>query len=222
MYQFEELWENGPRFCGGVGFKLSTDSGLLSDFAKIKNVQRCLDLGSGSGVLCVILASKNADCSFVGIEINPDAAEISRLNIAENGFDNRAEILTADLKEHRNLIKVASFDLVVSNPPYFAQNSGYSALKSDRAVAREEKECTLTDICTAARWALRWGGVFCMVHRPERLSEIFCAMTEAGIEPKRLKIVAHSADKTPSLVLVEGKRGAKKGLVIESPLILTS
>ena len=136
-------------------------------------------------------------------------------------MENRVDIITADLRECRNLIHAEKYDLVVSNPPYFAENTGYSAPVDFRAAAREETNCNLQDICEAARWALRWGGTFSLVHRPERLSEIFCAMTEAGLEPKRLRLVSHSVMKAPSMVLIEGKRGGKKGLKIEAPLILT-
>lgn len=202
-------------------FKLSTDSVLLADFANVMRAQSCLDLGSGAGVLCILLAAKNLNAQITGIELQPDFADLSRLNIAENGMEGRANIITADLREYKSLVKADSFDLVVSNPPYFAENSGYSAPSGHRAQAREEKSCTLSDICSAAKWTLRWGGTFSLVHRPERLSEIFVAMTEAGIEPKRLRMVSYNAEKAPSLVLVEGKRGGKKGLKIEAPLILT-
>lgn len=223
MDAFDELWRGGPRFMQTEdSFKLSTDSVLLADFANMKRVRSCLDLGSGAGVLCVLLASKNPDALITGIEIQPKCAELSRRNLAENKMNGRADIITADLREHRSLIKAESFDIVVSNPPYFTENSGYSAPASHRASAREEKSCTLQDICAAAKWALRWGGIFSLVHRPERLSEVFCAMTEAGIEPKRLRMVSHSALKAPSLVLIEGKRGGRKGLKIEAPLILTN
>lgn len=202
-------------------FKLSTDSVLLADFANMKRVRSCLDLGSGAGVLCVLLAAKNTQAQITGIELQQNFADLSRLNISENGLTDRVEILTGDLREHRDFFGASGFDLVVSNPPYFSENSGYSAPSRHRAEAREELSCTLWDICAAARWALRWGGDLALVHRPERLSEIFVAMTEAGIEPKRLRMVAYSAEKPPSLVLIEGKRGGKKGLKIEAPLILT-
>ena len=222
MEAFDELWPGGPRFMQTEeSFKLSTDSVLLEDFANMKRVKSCLDLGSGAGVLCVLLAEKNPGAAITGIELQPYFAELSRRNLSENNMDGRTEILTADLREHRKLVKAESFDLVVSNPPYFAENSGLSAPTSHRAQAREEKNCKLSDICAAAKWALRWGGSLALVHRPERLSEILCAMTEAGIEPKRLRMVAYSAFKAPSLVLVEGKRGGKKGIIIEAPLILT-
>lgn len=222
MKEFDELWRGGPRFMQTEeSFKLSTDSVLLADFANIKRAGRCLDLGSGTGVLSVLLAAKNPISEIVGIEIQPAFAEICRENLAANGMEGRAEIINADLCEHRKLISAESFDLVVSNPPYFAEKSGYSAPAGYRAAAREEKNCTLRDICGAAKWALRWGGMFALVHRPERLSEIFCAMTDAGIEPKRLRMVSYSSDKAPNLVLIEGRRGGKKGLKIEAPLFLT-
>lgn len=203
------------------GFRLTTDSVLLADFVNMKKIRRCLDLGSGAGVLCVLLASKNPEAAITGIEICPEAAELSRTNLRENGMESRCEIITGDLRELKRFTAAESFDLVVSNPPYFVQNSGYSSPEAQRAGAREEKNCTLSDICAAARWALRWGGSLAVVHRPERLSELLCAMTEAGIEPKRLRMVSHSYEKAPSLVLVEGRRGGGKGLSVEPPLILT-
>ena len=219
---FDELWRGGPRFMQTQeSFKLSTDSVLLADFANMRRVKNCLDLGSGTGALCVLLAAKNSDAEITGIELQPNFADLSRQNIAENCMEGRAKIITADLREHRDLLKAESFDLVVSNPPYFPENSGYSAPLEHRASAREELSCTLQDICAAAKWALRWGGTFALVHRPERLSEIFCAMTQVAIEPKKLRMVSYSAEKAPSLVLIEGKRGGKKGLKIEVPLILT-
>lgn len=222
MDTFDELWRGGPRFRQtDKSFKLSTDSVLLSDFAAIRRVRNCLDLGSGAGVLCVLLACKNPETAITGIELQQEYSELCRENLEANDLDSRVNIITADLREYRKLIGAESFDLVVSNPPYFAEKTGYSAPKEHRAAAREEQNCTLRDICSAARWALRWGGNFALVHRPERLSEIFCAMTEAGIEPKRLRMVSHSAERAPSLVLIEGRCGGKKGLKIEAPLILT-
>lgn len=222
MKAFDELWPSGPRFMQtDESFKLSTDSVLLADFAKTRRNGVCLDLGSGTGILEVLLAYKYPEAEITGIELQAHFADLSRENLTENGMESRVKIINADLREIRSLVKPESFDLIVSNPPYFAENSGYSAPSDFRAVAREETSCTLADICGAAKWALRWGGAFALVHRPERLSEIFCAMTQAGIEPKRLRLISHNAFKAPSLVLIEGKRGGKKGLKIEAPLILT-
>ena len=221
MTGFDELWRGGPRFKQEKdSFRLSTDSVLLADFVNIKLNSRCLDLGSGGGVLCVLLAVKAENAQITGIEIQPEFARLSRENLCENKFDDRVKIITADLREHRALLPAEGFDLVVSNPPYFAQSSGYSAPGESRRTAREEAECTLEDICAAAKYSLRWGGSLFLVHRPERLSEIFCAMTNSGIEPKRLRMVCHKANRAPNLVLIEGRRGGSPGLTIEPMLVL--
>lgn len=222
MEGFDELWPDGPKFMQrGGGFRLSTDSVMLADFVNVKKARRCLDLGSGAGVLCVILAARAPDMDITGIELQEDWAELSRINLRENRMDSKVKIITGDLRQYRDLVPAGSFDLVVSNPPYFSVNSGYSAPDESRASARDERSCTLWDICSAAGWALRWGGSLCIVHRPERLSEIFCSMTANGIEPKRLREVCPRAGRAPSLVLVEGRRGGGAGLSFEPPLILT-
>lgn len=222
MQGFDEIWRGGPRLKQtDESFKLSTDSVLLADFTNMSRVRACLDLGSGVGVLTVLLAEKNPGARLLGVEIQPEYAHLCRLNIEENSMEDRAKIINADLRGFRELFPAESFDLVVSNPPYFTENSGYTAPEEHRAISRDERSCTLSDICSAARWALRWGGSLAMVHRPERLSEIFCTMTEFGIEPKRLRTISHSSDKAPSLVLIEGRRGGKRGLSFERPLILS-
>ena len=113
-----------------------------------------------------------------------------------------------------------SFDLVVANPPYFAAGSGYTSPDPMRAHARDERTCTMQDICAAMAYLTRWGGSAALVHRPERLSELLCALTAAGLEPKRLRTVAHTAHAAPSLVLVEARRGGKPGLKLLPPLAL--
>lgn len=222
MDAFDELWPGGPRFLQYKdSFRLSTDSVLLAGFVRIKKNARCLDLGCGAGVLPVLLAAREATLELTGVELQPDAAALARRNLAENGFDTRSEILCGDLRALRELVPAERFDLVLSNPPYFAAGTGRSAPRESRAHAREEKSCTLSELCAAAKWALRWGGLLSVVHRPERLSELFCAMTSAGIEPKRLREVVSAPGRAPSLVLVEGRRGGGKGLSIEAPLLLT-
>lgn len=219
---FDELWPGGPRFLqSNDGFKLGTDSVLLAHFANTARVKRCIDLGSGAGVLTVLLCEKNKKLQIEGVEIQAESAELSRRNLDANGLTDRAVIHHADLREHRQFLEAGVYDLVVSNPPYFAENSGKSAPVTSRAIARDERSCSLTDLCTAAGYLCRWGGSFAVVHRPERLSELFCAMTRAGIEPKRLRMVCHRSDAAPNLVLVEGRRGGKPGLTIEAPLVLT-
>ncbi len=218
---YDDLWP-GTRFLPApAGFPLGTDSVLLSDFARGSGrIRRIADLGCGAGVLTVLLLQKFPASTAFGIEIQHDAAEACRENLKLNTLSDRAEIRCGDLREKSDLAEAGSFDLVVSNPPYFASGSGYTAPEESRAAARDERFCTLEDVCRAAAYLCRWGGSFAVVHRPERLSELLCAMTASGLEPKRLRLVTLRADRAPSLVLVEGRRGGNPGLTIEPPLVL--
>lgn len=219
--QYDDLWPDGPRFLrSGAGFALGTDSVLLADFAAHRRVRRFADLGCGAGVLTVLLLHTLPQATAVGVELQPDAAQLACGNIKANGLNARAEILCADLREHRTVLPAGGFDLVVANPPYFAEGRGYTSPDPMRAYARDERTCTMQDICAAMAYLTRWGGSAALVHRPERLSELLCALTAAGLEPKRLRAVAHTADAAPSLVLVEARRGGKPGLSILPPLAL--
>lgn len=217
---YDELWP-GTRFLrGAAGFPLGTDAVLLSDFAARGAVRRFADLGCGAGVILILLAQAFASAEGFGIELQPEAAETAQENAALNGVAERCEIRCGDLRKTSDLPEAGVFDLVVSNPPYFPVGSGYSAPEGSRRAAREERFCTLDDLCRAAARLTRWGGRFCIVHRPERLSELFVTLTKYGLEPKRLRMVCRTAADAPSLVLVETQRGAKPGLVIEKPLAL--
>lgn len=218
---FDELWPGGPKFKQTPeAFPLGTDSVLLADFVNTARAKRILDLGCGAGVLTVLLAEKAPGAVIHGIDILPDSAAICRENLTANGLDP-SNIRTGDIREHRTLYDAGSFDLVVSNPPYFAAGSGYSAPNDTRAAARDERNCTLDNLCQAAGYLLKWGGLFALVHRPERLSALFCTLTQYGLEPKRLRMVQYRPESAPNLVLVEARRGGKSGLTVEAPLILS-
>lgn len=219
---FDELWPGGPRFLQSADtFPLGTDSVLLADFANASRARRILDLGCGAGVLTVLLAAKAPGAEVCGIEILPESAQACRKNLEENGYSSLG-ILTGDLREHRHIYAAGSFDLVVSNPPYFAAGSGYAAPNDMRAATRDERNCSMEELCQAAAYLTRWGGLFAVVHRPERLSELLCKLTKYGLEPKRLRMVQYQAESAPNLVLVEARRGGKAGLVIQPPFILTN
>ncbi|HHU22888.1 MAG TPA: tRNA1(Val) (adenine(37)-N6)-methyltransferase [Clostridiales bacterium] len=221
MLVFDELWPGGPKFAQRKGvFMLSTDSVLLADFVNMVKVRRCADLGCGSGVLSVLLAVKNRGAFIDGVEIQEDSAALCRENLKANGLDGRVRVIEGDLREHRKLLKAGAYDLVVSNPPYFPVGRGGQSPVEERDLARSESMCTFSDLCQAAAYLCRFGGSFALVHRPERLSEVFCAMTQAGIEPKRLRLVSGRAQSPPSLALIEGRRGGNPGLVIEPPLVM--
>ena len=202
--EYDDLWPGGPRFVrSGAGFALGTDSVLLADFAAQRRARRIADLGCGAGVLTVLLLRALEQATAVGIELQPDAAQLARDNIRANGLSDRAQILCADLRAHRTLLPAGS----TSPDPM-------------RAHARDERTCTMQDICAAMAYLTRWGGAAALVHRPERLSELLCALTAAGLEPKRLRTVAYKADAAPNLVLVEARRGGKPGLTVSPPLAL--
>ncbi len=220
MTEFDELWRGGPRLARANGFKLGTDSVLLADFAARGVFSRIADLGCGSGALSVSLAERYPEAELVGIEIQPQFAALCEASFAENGFSPRCRAVCGDLRDFGALPPAGWANLVVSNPPYFPVSSGHSAPDESRRIAREELCCTLADVCAAAARLCRWGGSFCMVHRPERLSEICCVSSAAGLEPKRARMVQYRSDSAPNLLLMEFRRGAKPGLSIEPPLLL--
>lgn len=220
--EFVELWSGGPIFAQAEHFKLGTDCVLLSDFINPGSARRGIDLGCASGAIMLLLLTRCEKLHMTGVELVPDAAELAHENMAANGLTERSDVICGDIRRVKELFKAGSFDLVAANPPYFPRESGVQCADITRAGARGELECTLEDICVAAQWLLRTGGGFSLVHRPERLSEVFCTMTTHGIEPKRLRCVQARAESAPSLVLIEGKRGGKPGLKMMPPLILTA
>ncbi len=215
-----ELWENGPLFEQSEHFKLGTDSVLLADFVNIGTRKRGIDLGCGSGILPLLLLTRSDRLHMTGLEINPEAARIACENMAANALAERCDIVTGDIRSCRELFNTGQFDLVVSNPPYFAAGSGRQSPDADKATARGEILCSLEDICRAAAYLCRTGGAFCLVHRAERLADVICLLRETGFEAKRLRTVSHSAQKAPSLILIEAYRGAGAGLKIMPPLFI--
>ena len=199
-------------------FKLGTDAVLLAHFANTSRTTRAADLGSGTGVVAILLALDAPALTIDCVDILPEAVALTAENAAHNGLE-RVRAHHADICAIREVLPAGAYDLVVSNPPYFPAGSGFRA-SSDIADAREESFCTLDDVCRAAGYLLRWGGRFALVHRPERLAEIIVSMAKHGIEPKRLRMVVPSAARAPSLVLIEGRRGGNPGLEILAPLIL--
>ena len=221
MERWDALCPGGLHICWDeTAHKPGTDSFLLGSFPRLKPGLRVCDLGSGTGLLGLLLLQRQRELRVTGLELSGDAAALADRAAAKNGLTDRLRTLRGDLREAERFLPAGSFDLCVSNPPYFPLGGGAEAGSAVRRSARSETDCTLADVCRAAARALRWGGRLCMVHRPERLSALFCAMTAHGIEPKRLRLVQYKAGYAPNLVLVEGRRGGKPGLNIEKPLIL--
>lgn len=202
------------RFCFGI------DAVLLSSFARVAPGEDVLDLGTGTGVIPLLLAGKSEGRSFTGLEIQEESADMARRSVAYNGLEDRIQIVTGDIKEAARIFKPASFPVVTSNPPYITASRGLLSQGRAKALARHEILCDLSDVVGAAAKLLTPGGRFYMVHRPFRLVDIFCEMRSRGIEPKRLRMVQPFADKKPNLALIEGVRGAGAELTVEKPLFV--
>lgn len=208
----EELWND--IFLKQGAFRLGTDSVLLSQFITLPKKARIADLGAGCGTLGLLLCARSNDCSIVGIEIDADAHELALQNTEQNALHSRLQAIHGDVREIKQLLPANSFDCVISNPPYFPVDSGKIA-----NAARSELTLKLSQLCEAAAWLLPSGGRFALVHRPERLCDIFCTLRENGMEPKRLQFVRHKLDAPICLVMIEARRGGKPGLVYEPDFI---
>lgn len=221
MERMDRLWPDGPCFFyDDTLFPPGTDSFLLSAFPRLKAGQQVCDLGAGTGLLGLLLLARQPELRVTGVELLPAAAALAEKTATANGLTEHLKVLSGDLRRIRALLPAGRFDLVVCNPPYFPANSGLLATGSARQAARAELSCTLEEVCAAAAWLLRWGGVFSLVHKPERLTDVLCALRQSDLEPKRLRLVCKIAETAPSLLLVEARRGGKPGLSIERPLLL--
>ena len=219
MIRQDFLWEGGPSFYFDTElFPPSTDSFALGYFAAPKSGSRVCDLGCGTGLLGALLMARNAGLTLHNVELQERALALAGCTFAENGW--QAEFALGDLRDAAVLPAAGTMDYAVSNPPYCRAGSGASAPEPSRQSAREESNCTIADVCTAAARVLRWGGSFAVVYRPERLVDLLVSLRAHGMEPKRLRFV--QTKDVPSLVLVEGRRGGKPGLTVEPPLIIGS
>ena len=192
----------------GDCFPLGADSLALGGFCTLKGGWRVLDLGCGAGLLLLLCARRQEGLTLSGVEWDPHAAALARKNLSENGLEG--QILTCDL---RTMSLDKPMDLVISNPPWYPQGSG-----KEGGPGRME-DCTLPQLCTAAAGTLKPKGRFALVHRPERLTDLLCALRGAGLEPKRLRLCRHSPDKSPYAVLIEAVKGGHPGLDILPDLI---
>jgi len=196
--------------CPG-GFPLSTDSMALAGFAVLPRNARVLDLGSGCGTLGLLLCAENSDCHVTGIEITEDAHAEAVENIRRNGLELRLESICADIRDIPSIMQPGSFTVCVSNPPYFT--AGPQSQKTP--LARREDSCSLEDLFKAAAWALKYGGDFFLVHRPERLAEVCAWGAKYNLEAKRLRLLRHKENGPVSLILVQCRKGGKPGLIWE-------
>lgn len=219
--RIDELQRNGyviiqdpERFCFGM------DAVLLSGFARAKKGDRVLDLGTGTGIIPILMEAKTQAQDFTALEIQEESADMARRSVACNHLEEKIKIVTGDIKDASDIFGASSFDIITTNPPYMIDAHGLKSESMARQIARHEVLCTLDDVLKQSAKLLRPGGHFFMVHRPFRLSEIFVRMTACNIEPKRMKLVYPYVDKEPNMVLIEGLLGGRPRLTVERPLIV--
>ena len=209
-----QIIQDPGRFCFGM------DAVLLSGFTKVKPKERALDLGTGTGIIPILLEAKTKGAHFTGLEIQPESADMAERSVQYNQLEEKISIVTGDIKDASNIFGASSFDVITTNPPYMIGEHGLKNEADAKTIARHEVLCTLDDILMQSSRLLRQGGRFYMVHRPFRLAEIFSKMIQYKIEPKRMQLVYPYVDKEPNMVLIEGMRGGKSRITVEKPLIV--
>lgn len=206
--------QDPEKFCFGM------DAVLLSGFARIKKGEQVLDMGTGTGIIPILLKSKTEGEHFTGLEIQEECADMAGRSVSYNGFQSCISIVQGDIKEAAGIFGAASFHVVTCNPPYMIGEHGLKNPHMPKAIARHEVLCTLEDVVSQAAKALKDRGRFYMVHRPFRLAEIMNILTKYKLEPKRMQLVHPFIDKEPNMVLIEARKGGNSRITVEPPLIV--
>lgn len=232
-----QIIQNSGMFCFGM------DAVLLANYVRFKRGGRYLDLGTGTGIIPILLAAKEYgegaltreerladlcdadrkivnDARFIGIELQPACADMAARSVSLNGLDGLVRIDNGDIKEVSCNYKKASFDIVTSNPPYIKGSHGLENPDAPKNIARHEVHVTLDQVVAAAEYALKPGGSFYMIHKPFRLAEIFECLHEHRLEPKRMQLVHPYIDKEPNMVIVEAVKGGNSMIKIDPPMIV--
>lgn len=202
------------------GYRFSIDAVLLAYHAKPQSGDKVLDLGTGCGIIPLILAYRKPEIKIFGIEIQKELAEIAAINVADNRMKNRINIICRDMKCLDQAMVSGPVDLIVSNPPYRKLNSGRINPNRQRAIARHEIKITLDDVVKTAGRLLRTMGRFVMIYPAERMTDILTRMNKARIEPKFIRMIHSGIDTQAKLILVEGVKGGRPGIKIAPPLII--
>ena len=208
------LIQDPKRFCFGV------DAVLLSDFAFAKEGERVLDLGTGTGVIPILMAAKTQAAYFAGLEIQEESAEMASRSVRLNKLEKKIEIVQGDIKEAEKLFLPSSFDVITCNPPYMNAGGGLQNAFGPKAIARHEILCSFEDVAKAAAKLLKFGGRLYLVHRPHRLVDILTTLRQYKLEPKTLRFVQPYENREPNLVLVEAVRSANPMLKVLPTLII--
>lgn len=206
------------------GFSYGTDAVLLSAFVKVKRGQTGVELGTGTGIIPILITHHKNPEKIFAFEIQKDYALLASENVTLSGMDEKIEIIHDDIKNitpyYFREKGVESVDFVFSNPPYMKMTSGYLNESERKLTARHELFCDIKDVCSAASKLLKNGGDLFIIYRPDRMCDLFVAMRESGIEPKELLEVQSRAGDAPTLILVRGRKGASSSLKINAPFVI--
>lgn len=206
--------QDTSKFCFGM------DAVLLSGFAKANSKDKVIDLGTGNGIIPLLLSAKTNATKIVGLEIQSEVASLAKRNVDLNELENKIEIVEGNIKDAASIFGKGSFQVVTSNPPYMVGTHGIKSEDEPRMIARHELLCSLEDVISSASKLLVPQGHFYMVHRPFRLAEIIAKMKMYNLEPKRMRLVYPFIDKEPNMLLIEGVKGGNERITIEKPLIV--
>ena len=209
-----QIIQDPKRFCFGM------DAVLLSDFVRVKPGNQVLDLGTGTGIIPILLAAKTEAERILGLEIQEDSVDMAVRSVQYNHLEDRIQIVQGDIKEAAGLFPAASFDVVTSNPPYMIDSHGLNNPYEPQNIARHEVLCSLEDVVRTAAYLVRPGGCFFLIHKPFRLAEIMGVLMKYKLEPKRMRLVYPFVDKEPNMVMLEAVRGGKPRITVERPLIV--
>ncbi len=196
------------------GFMFGTDAVLLAEFA-CKNTKRgdsVIDLGTGTGIIPLLMEKGCGAVSFTGLEVQEKYASLAARSVALNSLEDKIKIVQGNLKNAAELFPKHSFNVVVSNPPYALVSQGKQNLRDEKTIARHEVLCTIQDVVAAADYLLHTHGHFFMIHRPERLAQIFESLARHSLQPKQLQFIQPFEDEGANLVLIEARKNAQPGI----------
>ncbi len=209
-----QIIQNKEKFCFGI------DAVLLSGFTKVKKNEKVLDLGTGTGIIPILLEAKSKAKHLAGLEIQQESADMARRSVCMNHLEDKIEIVCGDIKEASTLFGTSSFDVITTNPPYMISEHGLKNDDLPKTIARHEFLCNFDDIAKESSKILVPGGRFYLVHRPFRIAEIISTLIRYGLEPKRMRFVHPYIDKEPNMVLLEARKGGNSRVTVEKPLIV--
>lgn len=215
-YKYEKLTDK-IYVCASSDHRFGTDAFLLANFSGYRRKDKVCDLGTGCGIIPLIMQKSDPPQIIYGVDIHEGAIEQLRLGIAKSEVIGIIPVC-ADLKELWEGAPLGQLDLVTCNPPYKAANAGFESVLTAQKIARHEIMCNIDDVCASAARLLKFGGRLCVCNRPERLSDVIFAMKNHDIEPKRLRFVSKNPDEAPWLFLIEGKKGSRPFMRVEPQL----